>query len=262
MDIVSEEENLPSAVIPASIGGKHVGLLPGIGAVTECCEVLVGLVFQPRGLDKYGIREHVHITEKGECLYLGIISTCLALYYLPVLVPHGTAFTEDGHTVLGIVVQMACPQCVVVLVPELDHITTELSKIPVYPVYHLLAFQFGAVLNDPHMAYGFYYAGLNIPQGGIAQQIGIVVKKGGITCGSPVCHAVPLHLTQGVSAHKTHKTVLRLFFLGKGGKGGQHQQQADQVFGGWHNYCSSVLNLSVHPSLLKGQSLKRGSMTI
>ena len=133
--------------------------------------------------------------QKGKSLYLGVVCTCLALDYLAVLVPHRTPFPEDSHTVFGIIIQMARPQGIVVLVHQLDYIPPEFRKIIVYAVDHLFAFQLRPVLDDTDIAYSFYDTGVHIPQGGITQQIGIVVQKDGISGGTPVHHSSALHLT-------------------------------------------------------------------
>ena len=73
--IAVEEEGLGIAVIPAGIGGKHILLLPGIGAISEMGDVPPGVIEKPGGLHEDGIREHVHIVSKCELLGLGIVSS-------------------------------------------------------------------------------------------------------------------------------------------------------------------------------------------
>ena len=70
MDIVSEKENLPVAVIPAGISGKHVVLLPRIGAPAEGREIALRLISERRCLHENRIREHIHVTGKIEFLDL------------------------------------------------------------------------------------------------------------------------------------------------------------------------------------------------
>ena len=192
MHIPAEKELLAAPVIPAVLGRKHVFIFPGIGAGAECSHGQVRLVFEGIGLDENGVGEHIDIRLEIESLDFRIIRSCLALDYLSVLIPHGPSPEKDGHTVFRVVIQKPRPQSVVVLVLELDHISTELRQIRVYVIFHLLALQLCLILYDTDVPDSIYDPCVDIPQGSIAEKIGIVVQKPRRAYYLPVIHTVYL----------------------------------------------------------------------
>ena len=53
MDIVPEQENLTSAVIPAAIGRKHIVILPGIRVEPERRHIGPGIIDDGSGLHEH-----------------------------------------------------------------------------------------------------------------------------------------------------------------------------------------------------------------
>ena len=105
-----------------------------------------GIVDESGRLDEDRVGEHVDVVSKRKCLYLGVVGSGDALDDLAVLVLQGSAVLEDGNAVLGVIVEMAGPQHVVVLVRELDDRTAELSEILVYLVSQLVSGQDSLIL--------------------------------------------------------------------------------------------------------------------
>ena len=213
MHLPAEKEKFAAAVIPPVLGRKHVVLFPGIGPGPESGQGRFRLVFQGIGLDEDGVSEHIDVSREIECLYFRIIRTRLTFYDLSVLVPHGTSAEKDGDTVFRIVIQELGAQSIPVLVLKLDHVSAELGQVGIDVVFHLLAVQLGLVLDDLHVPDGIYHSGIHIPECGVAEKIGVVVKESGRTHYLPVAHAVDLQKLGALSAQQAHKTVLRLLLL-------------------------------------------------
>ena len=270
MNVIPEEEHLTPPVVPPSIGGKHILVLPCIRTVSELRKVPVRLVRESCRLHKDGVSEHVHIVYKSEELYLGLVAPCLALDYLPVLVFHGAAAPEHGDTVLGVVVQIPGPEDIVVLVPELHHITAEFGKVPVYMVYHLFTLQFSLFLDYLHIADSVYYLRVDIPECGVADKVCIIMQESGRTGHLPETLSVHIQQLGFLGAYEYDNAVLRFFhrlLLGNGGNRKRRYQQNAiyQPLDKLHQHLlfySPVLNFAYHPSRSKSQFLKRGSITI
>ena len=141
MDIIVEEEDLAWPVVPAGVRRQHVLVPPGIGHVAEGGDSAPGIVDESGRLDEDRVGEHVDVVSKRKCLYLGVVGSGDALDDLAVLVLQGSAVLEDGNAVLGVIVEMAGPQHIVVLVLELDDRTAELGEILVYIVSQLVSGQ-------------------------------------------------------------------------------------------------------------------------
>ena len=177
MDIPPEEEELPAAVVPAVVGRQHIVVLPHVGGIAEIGGIQVGAVLQAGSLDERGIGIHVHRVVEDEEIGLGVVGTVIALDDLAVLVAHGTAVLEHGHGVLGIVVQVAGAQGVVVLVFQLHQGAPELGQVFIYHILKRFALETGAVLDNLHMPHGVDDVGGHVPEGGVAEQVGVVVEE-------------------------------------------------------------------------------------
>ena len=177
MDIVIEKKELPVAVVPARVRRKHIPVLPGICLGAEDRAVLVRVVDYARGPDEYAVSEHVDVVGEGEGLERGVISSAEALDDLTVLVPHRPASFEYGDAVLGVVVQKPGSQEVAVLVLELHERSPELGKVLVYEIDHTVAGQDCGLLEYLHVAYRLDLLDVHVPEGGVAEQEGIVVQK-------------------------------------------------------------------------------------
>ena len=177
MDAAAEEEQFPAPVIPAVVRRKHVIVLPHVGSVAEIGGGKVGPVFQAGCLDEGGIQIHVHLVVENEQVGLGIVGAVEAFDYLAVFVAHRCAVLEDGHRILCIVVQIAGTQGVVVLVLELHQITTEASHVVVHHILKRCARKPRAVLDYAHMADGVDNVGVHVPQGRVAEKVGVVMEK-------------------------------------------------------------------------------------
>ena len=115
-------------------------------------QIPASIIIKCIAYEKQRIREHLYLTDKIKLLYLRLIPSGKTLYHITVLVFHRPATVEKGHTVFGIIIQMARPQGIVVLVHQLDYIPPEFRKIIVYAVDHLFAFQLRPVLDDTDIA--------------------------------------------------------------------------------------------------------------
>ena len=260
VDVAVEEDQLLVAVIPAVVGGKHVVVLPGVGGIAEIGRVDVGVVFEAGGLDEEGVREHVHVVHELEGLGLGIIGTEAALDDLAVLVPHRGAVLEDGDAVLRIVVEVVGAEDVLILVLQLDNPAAELRKVLIDNIFQGRTAEFGPVLDDLDMPFGENDVGRHVPEGGIAEEVRVVVQETGGTYHLAVVLAVHFQQAGGLGADEGDKAVLpRLPLGGEGGtEGGErpdHQEEPPQLH-------QSARNFSAQPSRLKLHSRYIGSMTM
>ena len=208
MDIVPEQENLASAVIPAAIGRKHIVILPSIRVEPERRHIGPGIIDDGSGLHEHRIREHIHPVIERERPYLGIVSTCAAFDYLPLGVLHRTAVEENRHTVLRVVVQMLGTQHIPVLVLELHQCTPELSQVPVNVISQPVSRQHRLVLKNLHIADSVDFIGTHIPERRITDEISIIVQKPRRARHFSVIDAVLLDKLHGLRAQKTNERVL------------------------------------------------------
>ena len=188
MDVAVEKEGLPLPVIPSVVGIKHVVVLPCAGLGAEGSPILIGVVFQPGGLDEDGVGVHVHLFGEGEQLDLRIIGACDALYHLAGLVPHGAPVEETGDAVPGVVIQETCSQRVPVLVLELDQGAAELGKVLVYDIIQAVALEDGTVLDDLDVPPGLDEFRVHVPHGRVAEKVGVVVEEPCRSGDLPVCN--------------------------------------------------------------------------
>ena len=177
--VPSEEEQFLVPVVPAVVGGEHVVVLPHVGPIAEIGRIQVAAVFQAGGLHEGGVHVHVHLVVEHEQPGLGVVGTVQTLDDLPVLVPHGRAVLEDGDGVLGIIVQVPRAEGILVLVLELDDAAAELRQVVVHHVLERARSQPGPVLDDLDMPHGVDDVRRDVPQGRIAEEVGIVVQEAG-----------------------------------------------------------------------------------
>ena len=212
MDIISKEEKLPASVIPSTIGGKHIVVLPDIGRKTEGGKIQIGLIHQFLCLDENRVREHIHIILKCEFLDLGIIRTVAAFDDLTILVTHSSSVHKHCHRVLRIIVQMPGPQRIMILVRKLYHRASELRKIIIDEILEIVAGQNGLLLKDADIAPGINYLGLHIPKSRITDEVGVVMKE--------TCRAYDLSVSRAFHIHhlcrfgtQEHDKAVLLFLL-------------------------------------------------
>ena len=179
MHLAAEEEQLAGAVVPAVVGAQHLLVLPHVRAVAKIGGGKVAAVFQAGSLDEGGVQVHVHLVVEHEEVGLGVIGSVEAFDNLAVLVPHGAAAGENGHGVLGVVVQVTGAEGVVVRVFQLHQVSAELGHVVVHHVLQGVGRQLGVLLDNLHMAGGVDNVGLDIPEGRVAEEIGVVVQEFG-----------------------------------------------------------------------------------
>ena len=252
MDAPAEEEQFPSAVVPAVVRREHVVALPHVGPVAEIGRVEVRAVFQAGGLDEDGVGEHVHLVVEDEQAGLGVIGAELALDDLAVLVPHRRPVLENGDGILGVVVQVAGPQGVLVLVFQLDQRSAELGHVLVHDILEGLAGQLGPVLDDADVADGVADVRVDVPEGRVAEQVGVVVEEAGGAHHLAPAFAVPLDQLCGLGADKGHLVLRRDRHCPQG------QCRDEKTAEGMHHFE----NLLFQIGRVKSQPWKRGSMTI
>ena len=110
---------------------------------------------------------------------LGIVGSEQALYNLAVFVPHGAAILENGHGILGVVVQVAGSKDVFVLILQLHQRAAELGHIVVHHILEGFAGKLGLVLDDADVPHGIDDVGGHVPEGGVAQKIRVIVQEFG-----------------------------------------------------------------------------------
>ena len=256
VDLVREEEGLALAVVPAAAGGKHVVVLPEVYVGVEGGSFEVRAVLQGRGLDEHGIRVHVHVALEGEQAGLGVVGAVLAFDDLAFFVLHRRSLGEHGHTVFGVVVQVAGAEGVVFLVHQLDHASAEFCEVAVHEVIQGLAGQDCSFLHQPYVALRIDYIVSNPPKGCVANQICVVVKEGGVHRLAEGFVVFVCDYLHGLGLDQTHHIALLRRLLPRrsaeqGGQEPRRQQQTDYF-----------LIFSAHPAREKSQSLNIGSMTM
>ena len=177
MHILPEEELLGGPVEPSVIRRKHILMLPGVGPKPEIGRVLIRMVLQARSLYEHRIGEHIDVVHEREGLQLGIILPEPGLDDLAVLVPHRRPVLEDGDTVPGIVIQILRTEDILVLVLQLDQRPAELREVFIDYILKRLALQGSPVLDYLDMAVCENDIGLDIPEGRVAEEVGIVVEE-------------------------------------------------------------------------------------
>ena len=260
MHVPREKEHFPAPVIPSVVRRQHIVILPGIRPPPECRETEVRLVFQMGCLDEDGVREHVHVPGESESFQLGIVGSVIALDDLPVFVPHSPTAAENCHAVLCVVVQMPGPQRVVILIGQLDDLSTEPGKVLVNQINETLAGEHSAVLDYADIANRVNDPRVNIPKGCVTVEIGVVVKKLSMSGHLPDVLSVDFDDSRRCGGDQTDKTVSLLLLLGNGRQRKNKQRQKDKCLLQGHHHSS--LNFVDQPSLSKAQSLKIGSMTM
>ena len=224
-----EEEQLVLAVIPAVVGGEHVVVLPHVRPVAEVRGVEVAAVLQAGSLHEGGVHVHVHLVIEDEQAGLRVVRAVQALDDLPVLVPHGRAVLEDGDGVLGVVVQVTGAQGVLVLVLQLDEAAAELREVVVHHVLQGAGAQAGAVLDDLDVADGVDDVRRHVPQGRVAQEIGVVVQEAGRARHLAEAFPVPFDELGGFRAHEGHQRVFLLLAPRRNGRHPQGQRRQEEI---------------------------------
>ena len=214
MHPAAEEKDLLVAVVPAVVGAEHLVVLPHIGIVAEIGGGKVASVLQTGGFHERGVQVHVHLVVENEEFGLGVVGAVQALDDLPVFVPHGRPVLENGHGVLGVVVQVAGAQGVLVAVFQLNQAAPELGHIVVHHVLQGFTAQLRLVLDDAHVADGVDDVGIDIPKGGVAQQVGVVVQEASRADHFPVVLSVLFDELGALGAEQHHFLIVLFLLLG------------------------------------------------
>ena len=183
------------------------------------------------------------------------IGTLVALDYLAVGAAHGGAVAEDGKAVLGIVVENAGAEYVVLLVPEFDKRPAELGQVFVYVVIQLFAGEFGIALDHTDVAEEIDDLVVLAPEGSVALEVGAVVEENRVR-GLAHQVLVNLHLLNIVGTEQAQKRIALLSCLGRDARQG-HLKKAPKG-----KNQSRFTIFFAHPLRLNSQSPNRGSMVM
>ena len=113
---------------------------------------------------------------------------------------------------------MPGPQCVVVLVGQLHHSTSELGKIFFDQIFEFLTCQDGLILKNAHISPCIDDLRLHIPICSVTYQVCIVVKEAGRSDHLTVPCSFHIHHLSGLGTQQHHKAVLVLLFIFLSGK--------------------------------------------
>ena len=191
MHVVVEQEQFIRAAVPAAVGTEHLVILPHVRAIAEPRGGQVTAVLQARGFHEGGVHVHVHVVVEHEQLRPGIIAPVQALDHLAVFVAHGGAVLENGHGVLCVVIQPAGAEGVFVSVFQLHQVAAETRQVFLHHILEGFTAQLGIPLDNADVARGVNDAGIHVPKGRIAEQIGVVMEKAGR----------PHHLSERLPVH-------------------------------------------------------------
>ena len=262
VDSLPEKEKIDVPLVVAVVGGQHAVVLPGVGAVAEIGRILIRAVHEARCLHEHRVGVHVDVVHEGEFLLLGLVGAVAAFDYLAVLVTHGSAALEDGDGVLGVVVEVAGAEDVLVLVLQLDHRPAELSHILVDDIVGRLAGEGRLVLDQLDVSVGLDDTGVGVPERGVAEEVGVVVEKTGGADDLPVMVAVLLQKLGRLSAYQRDEAVRPVFLLAGSRHGRRQKRQGQQQSSAEGPHHQSFLNFSAHSGRSNWQSEYIGSMTI
>ena len=259
MHVAAEEEEFPAAVVPAVVGAQHLIVLPHICGEAEVGGGKVAAVLQARGFHKGGIQVHVHLVVEHEQVGLGVVGAVDALDDLPVLVAHGAAVLEDGDGILGVVVQVAGAEGIVVFVFQLHQGAPEAGHVVVHHVLQGFTAQLRLVLNNAHVAHRVDNVGIDVPQGGVAQQVSIVVQETGgadhLTVALTLFHFNELGALGADQVHFPIVLLLLLLCIQRGNGRQGRQQAADGMKEPSAHYLRAF-----HTSRVNSHSWKSGSI--
>ena len=144
---------------------------------------------------------------KSEEALLAVIGAVGAFDHIAVAVFHRAAALKHGHTVFRIVDQTFRTEDVAVLVEEFHEGTFEDGAVFINPVGHLVAAEHRLVLDDLDVAVRLDEAGVHVPGGGIAKQIGVVVQEAGVAFDQAVVKPVFLILLRPLGLDKPENAV-------------------------------------------------------
>ena len=254
-DLLREEEDIVRSAVPAAAGREKIVILSEIYRRDEQRTIPVRLIVERIRTHKHRIGVHIDIADEFEEAEGVEVTALVALDYLAVGASHRGPSAEDGHAVLGIVVEFPRAEHILLLVPQLHHRPSELGEVSVYQIVEGFARKLRIALDHPHVALAVDDIGILAPDRAVAHQIGPVVQKGGID--GPPDEIVPdLKLFDIAGAHQAQQRISLpgLFLRGQRICCGEQQAQGRNQ--------SSFLIFRSHPLRLKSQSPNIGSMTI
>ena len=258
VDVFAEHEQLPAAVVPAVVGAEHLVVLPHVGGVAEVGGGKVAAVFQAGGFHERGVHVHVHLVVEHEQVCLGVVGAVEALDYLSVLVTHGRAILENGYGVLGVVVQVAGAQRVVLLVFQLHQRAAELGHVLVHDILQGFAGEPCLVLDNAHVSHGIDDVGAHVPKGRVAEEVGLVVEKLGGAHHLAVVLAVLLQQLGALGTDEPHFAGIGRLGLQRQRRSCQGQQQRRNLMGEVFSHYFLLFQASRENS----HSENSGSMTM
>ena len=264
MYVAAKEKELPPAIVPAIVGTEHFVVLPHIRGKAKVRGGKVTAVLQTGCFYKGGVQVHVHLVVEHEQVGLGIIGAVQALDDLPVFVPHGAAVLENSHGVLGVVVQVARTEGIVVFVFQLHQGTPEAGHVVVHHVLQGFAAQLCLILDNAHVAHGVNDVGIDVPQGGVAQQVRVVVQETGRSDDFAV--ALPVFVLNelgALGADEVHLPIVPLLLLLRllGIQECRCRQGRQQAADGMNKTTLHYFR-AFHTSRVNSHSWKSGSMMI
>ena len=253
MDILHESEHFRGTVVRASIRGEHIIPPPSMRPRAEYRDRSLSVKVKVICLDEHGVGVHVDIAEKTESLCLRVVPSNIALDDLAILIPERPSVTEDGDTICCVIVQVPRPERVPVFILKLYQTASELRETTADIIIQIITRENSPVLDDPHMTNSLDDIGIDIPQGGVANQFCGVMLETGVP--ESLSEAVAVHLLQLklVTPEKAHKTVCPLRELGLGYQ--REQNKKDGIRETAKRHYTYSLNFEVQMERWNSQSL-------
>ena len=103
---------------------------------------------------------------------------------------------------------MPGPQCIMILVCQLDDRTAELGKVQIDEICQLVAGEDSLILEDAHIAPRFDDLGLHIPQSRITEKVCSIMKEARRTYDLSVAGSFDVHHLCRLRTQKHHEAVL------------------------------------------------------
>ena len=205
--VVGELDQLLGPVVPARIGPQEAVVLPGESIPAEIGLFLLREIPQGLRLELDRVEIDFDPVFKSEEALLAVIGAVGAFDHIAVAVFHRAAALKHGHTVFRIVDQAFRAEDVAVLVEEFHEGAFEDGAVFIDPVGHLVAAEHRLVLDDLDVAVRLDEAGVHVPGGGIAKQIGVVVQEAGVAFDQAVVKPVFLILLRPLGLDKPENAV-------------------------------------------------------
>jgi hypothetical protein len=119
-------------------------------------------------------------------LFFGVIITPATLQYGPFVIHDTAPVKEIPDAVFCVEIQVLCAKPVFILVYEFNHPSPDFCCIEISQVMDCFTGKPGPFLDDLDIANGMDHVLLGIPDGRVAKNVCVVMKKTGRTCHFPV----------------------------------------------------------------------------